>query len=149
MEAGGGLGPCPGEGGCRSHKEGLNNAILAWFRRRGFRPSRSPLPLDPSLTRLIRERAIRGARKRCVDQSFHNAIDRCGMQESDSRSRPGLGDAHDAGNTKSTRLPFVWGHVVRACAAATSSVGRPQGHRFRLPRSSAQPSRCRHPSLSF
>jgi Domain of unknown function (DUF4157) len=47
----------------RKPKEGLNNAILAWFRRRGLRPSLSPLPPDQALTRLIRERAIRGARK--------------------------------------------------------------------------------------
>jgi polyisoprenoid-binding protein YceI len=46
-----------------SSREGLNNAILAWYRHRGLRLSLSPLPPDQALTRLIRERAIRGARK--------------------------------------------------------------------------------------
>jgi hypothetical protein len=49
--------------GLASPEEGLNNAILAWFRRRGLRPSLSPLPPEQALTRLIRERAIRRARK--------------------------------------------------------------------------------------
>jgi hypothetical protein len=43
-------------------RDGLNNSILDSFRRRGLRPSLSPLPPDRTLARLIRERTILGAR---------------------------------------------------------------------------------------
>jgi hypothetical protein len=43
-------------------KEGPNNSILEWFRRRGIRPNLSPFPPNQSLARLIRERALPGAR---------------------------------------------------------------------------------------